>query len=214
LSSTLHAITKNRDSVIIEWNAVLQTGNNPFTKLSAVGLRKSIGTVFESLCNFAGKTENIYGFPIERTTFTEVNLMAYRFNTATYPTTDIVYDAINKLRQYIISQGAAEKYYPMISTKQADSSKYETMIAISVDKTIQPGGSFFSSQMVAMKDRFLATEVTGGPATLEQAHRAIQNYMRDHILSPPGRPFEILLTDRSKETDTTKWRTKIFYPSM
>jgi len=102
----------------------------------------------------------------------------------------------------------------MISTQEADGSQYETMIAISVDKIIQPGGNFFRSQMVPMKDRFLATEVKGGPATIEHAHKAIQKYMQDHILSPPARAFEILLTNRSKETDTTKWRTKIFYPSM
>lgn len=218
LSSRLQAITKNRDSVIIQWNAILQTGNNPFTRLtrylSAPGLRKNTETVFESLCNFAGKTENIYGFPIERTTFTEANLVTYRFNTISYPSTDIIYDAISKLRQYIISQGAAEKYYPMMNTKQLDSSQYGTMIAISVDTIIQSSGNFFRSQMITMKDRFLATEVTGGPATIAQAHIAIEKYMRDHILSPPARPFEILLTDRSKETDTTKWRTKIFYPSM
>jgi len=214
LSSTLHAITKNRDSVIIEWNAVLQTGNNPFTKLSAVGLRKSIGTVFESLCNFAGKTENIYGFPIERTTFTEVTLIAYRFKSSNYPATYIIYDAVNKLRQYIKSRGAAETYYPMINTKRFDSTQYETMVAISIDRMIPASGDFFISQMVPMKDRFLETEVTGGPASIEKAHNAIEKYMSDYSLSAPARPFEILVTDRNKETDTAKWRTKIFYPSM
>ena len=66
LSSTLHAITKNRDSVIIQWNAVFPTGNNPFARFTryfrAAGLRKNMETVFDSLCNFASKTENIYGF--------------------------------------------------------------------------------------------------------------------------------------------------------
>ena len=218
LSSKLQTITKGRDSIIIEWNAVLETGKNPFTKLrrylSSVGLKKNIGIVFESLCNFANKTENIYGFPIDRTTFTEVTLIAYRFKSPNYPATDIIYNAVNKLRQYIISRDAAEKYYPMISTKQVDSAQYETMVAISVDKMIPASGDFFISQMVPMKDRFLETEVTGGPASIEKAHNAIEKYMSDYSLSAPARPFEILVTDRNKETDTAKWKTKIFYPSM
>jgi len=67
---------------------------------------------------------------------------------------------------------------------------------------------------VPMKDRFLTTEVTGGPASIEKARRAIEKYMVDHTLPAPARPFEILVTDRSKVADTAAWKTKIFYPSM
>jgi hypothetical protein len=38
--------------------------------------------------------------------------------------------------------------------------------------------------------------------------------MNDHFLSAPAIPFEILITDRSKEKDTTRWKTKIYQPSM
>lgn len=218
LLSRIQLITKNRDSITAEWELVLPTGNNPFTRfsryLTAHALKKNIHTVFLSLCNFADKTENIYGFPIERTTFTEITLMACRFKGPAYPTTDIIYDVVNKLRQYIISRGATEKYYPMINTKQVDSSQYQTMVAISIDRMIPASEDFFISQMMPMKDRFLATEITGGPVSLKQAHIAIEKYMDDHSLSAPARPFEILLTDRSKESDTAKWRTRIIYPSM
>ena len=211
-------IAYDRDSISAGWKIVFKSGNNPINRISQYKasrkLKKSMHVIFEALCHFAGKTENIYGFPIERTTFTEVNLIAYRFKSATYPTIEVIYDAVNNLRQYIISQGTAEKYYPMINTKQEDSSQYETMIAISVDKLIPASGNYFISQMIPMKDRFLATEVTGGPATLERAHSAIEKYMHDHSLSAPARPFDILITERNKETDSVKWRTKIFYPSM
>jgi len=218
LETRIQTITENRDSITVNWDIVLLSGNNPFTRFSrylyAGKLRKSIKGVFNSLCQFAGKTENIYGFPVERTTFTEVILLAYRFKTDAYPTTEIIYNAVKKLRQYITSLGAEEKYYPMMNTRQVDISKYETMVAISIDKEIQPVGEFFISRMVPMKDRFLATEVTGGPAKIEQAHNAIEKYMRDHSLSAPAIPFEILVTDRNRETDSSTWKTRIFYPSM
>jgi hypothetical protein len=102
----------------------------------------------------------------------------------------------------------------MMNTKQIDSLKFETMIAISIDRKIPESREYFLSQMVPMKDRFLATEVTGGPANIEKARRAIEKYMIDHTLPAPARPFDILITDRSKVADTAAWKTKIFYPSM
>jgi len=143
-----------------------------------------------------------------------VILLAYRFNTTGRPSVGEVYDVVDKLRNYIKSNGAAEKYYPMMNTRQSDSSQYETMVAISIDKIIPASKDFFISRMVPMKDRFLETDIIGGPWKIQGAHGAIEKYMDDHSLSSPARPFEIMVTDRSKETDTSKWITKLFYPSM
>ena len=214
----IQVIPYNRDSITAEWRTVFQSGNNPVTRISnnlfARKLKKSMNIIFDSLCHFAGKTENIYGYPIERTTFTEVTLIAYRFKSFIYPTTATIYNAVSQLKQYLISQGATEKYYPMMNIKQADSSHYETMIAISIDRMIPESRDFFISKMVPMKDRFLTTDVSGGPASIKKAHDAIEKYMKDHSLFDPAIPFEILVTDRSKITDTAAWKTKIFYPSM
>lgn len=214
----IQIIPYNRDSITAEWRTVFQSGNNPIARIShykASGkLKKSMHVIFEALCHFAGQTENIYGYHIERTTFTEVNLIAYRFKSSVYPTTATIYNALSQLKQYLVSQGATEKYYPMMNIKQADSSHYETMIAISIDRMIPESRQFFISKMVPMKDRFLTTDVSGGPASIEKAHNAIKKYMSDHSLFDPAIPFEILVTDRSKITDTAAWKTKIFYPSM
>ena len=214
----IQTIFRDRDSIFAAWSTVLQTGINPLKRLSMYGaagkLKKNMKVVFDSLCHFAGKTENIYGYHIERTTFTEVNLIAYRFNTVAYPSTAVIYNAINRLGQYLVSQGAAERYYPMMNTKRVDSSHYETMIAISINRVIPENGEFFLSQMVAMKDRFLTTDVSGGQTRIDKARQSIEKYMEDHSLSAPARPFDILVTDRSKITDTNAWKTKIFYPSM
>ncbi len=214
----IRMIPTNRDSITAEWKAIILSGNNPITRISryrsAGKLKKSIEAIFSALCQFADKTENIYGYHIERTTFTEVNLIAYQFKTDSLPSVASIYNAVNRLRQYIVSRGAGEKYYPMMNTRSIDSSHFETMIAVSIDKEIPASGEFFISKMVAMKDRFLKTEVTGGTASIENAHRAIKKYMADRSLFDPAIPFEILVTDRSKVTDTAGWKTIIFYPSM
>jgi hypothetical protein len=214
----IKTVSINRDSISAEWRTVIQPGNNPVKRFShylfARKLKKSMKIVFDSLYHFASQTQNIYNYPIERTTFTEVNLIAYRFKSAAYPTTANIYSAVSQLRQYLISKGGSEKYYPMMNTRQVDNSNYETMIAISIDRTIPENGVFFISRMVPMKDRFLKTEVTGGPASIEKGHIAIEKYMSDHSLWGPATPFEILMTDRSIVTDTAAWKTRIFYPSM
>jgi hypothetical protein len=216
--SRIQTTFKDRDSVFAEWRAILQNGYNPLMRISnylaAKKLKKNMKIIFDSLYQFSNKTENIYGYPIERTTFTEVTLIAYRFKSEVYPTTATIYEAVNQLKQYLISRGAVEKYYPMMNIKLVDSSHYEIMIAISIDRKIPESGEYFLSQMVPMKDRFLTTDVSGGPASIKKAHDAIEKYMKDHSLFDPAIPFEILVTDRSKETDTATWKTKIFYPSM
>jgi hypothetical protein len=218
LETRIQSISNGRDSITVNWGVSLPTGNNPFTRFSryldAGKLRKSMQVVFDSLCHFAGNNVNTYGFPIERTTFTEVMLIASRFKSTHYPSTELLYNTITQLRQYASSQGATEKYYPMMNTRQVDSTNWETMVAISIDKNIPVSREFFIKQMVQMKDRFLATDVIGGRTTIEKAHMAVEKYMADHSLSGPAIPFEILITDRSKESDSSKWKTRIFYPSM
>ncbi len=88
------------------------------------------------------------------------------------------------------------------------------MLAISIDTIIPVKAKYFITRMVPMKDRFLITEVAGGPSGIAKAKDAVEKYMRDHSLSSPASPFEVLVTDRSKEMDSAKWVTKIIYPSM
>lgn len=218
INSQVVVIPLGKDSSGVEWKASLSAGGNPFARITqyakAVRLKKEMHEILNDVLQFACKTENIYGFHIERTTFTDTILAATRFSTNGYPTTEIIYQAIDKLKGKIKAEGAQEKDYPMLNVMKADSSHFETMIAICIDRLIENEGNIFISRMVPMKDRFLRTDVTGGPSTIKSAHKAIENYMRDRFLSAPAIPFEILVTDRRQEPDTAKWKTTIFHPSM
>ena len=212
------AISFEKDSCAVKWETSFRSSLNPFNRVDeyfeAVNMKNNMQNVLNSMVTFAGKTENVYGFPIERTTFTDTILFATRFFTETYPSVETIYGHINELKNRIKAAGAMEKDFPMLNVNQKDSTGYESMIAICVNKQIQNDKNFFFSRMVPMKDRFLKTTATGGNLTIQKAHEAIQNYMRDRFLSQPAIPFEILVTDRNTETDTSKWKTIIFYPSM
>ena len=218
LKTRVFVLPAGKDSCIVEWQAYVQTSFNPIKRITrwlmSRELTQSMRVATDSLVSYAGKTENVYGFHIERTTFTDTILLATRFSTATFPSTDLIYAAINSLKKKIKNEAAKEKDFPMLNVRQLDSNHFETMIAICVDKMLTNDGNFFVSMMVPMKDRFLKTAVVGGPQTVKDAHQAIESYMSDRVLTPPAIPFEILITDRRKERDTSKWKTVIFHPSM
>jgi hypothetical protein len=218
IASRIVIIPSGKDSSAVEWKISFEAGINPFRRIAqysrASRLKNDTQEILSSLLNFASETKNIYGFHIERTTFTDTILAAIRFATGAYPSTGTIYRGIDQLKEKIKREGAEEKDFPMLNIMQTDSSHFETMIAICIDRLIKNEGNIFISRMVPMKDRFLKTEVTGGPSAIKSAHLAIANYMNDRFLSAPAIPFEILVTDRRNEPDTIKWKTTIFHPSM
>ena len=217
-STRILVVPSGKDSALVEWQASLAAGYNPIKRIAqwfeAREMKNDMRFLLDTLVNFAGKTENMYGFHIERTTFTDTILVATKFSSTRYPTTEIIFNAIDQLKKKINEEAAQEKDFPMLNIKETDSGHFETMVAICINKEIKNTGSIFMTRMVPMKDRFLKTEVTGGPLMIKSAHEAIEKYMTDHFLSAPAIPFEILVTDRSKEPDTSKWKTNVFYPSM
>jgi hypothetical protein len=58
----------------------------------------------------------------------------------------------------------------------------------------------------------LTGEVTGGQKQIEEADRQMQLYIMDYQRSIIAIPFQMLITDRTKEPDSTKWITRIYYP--
>jgi hypothetical protein len=216
--SRIFVLPRGKDSSWVDWQTAVATTYSPFQRvaywLEAKKIKDNIQDVLDSLVDFASSTTNIYGYPILRTTFTDTILAATKFSTNTYPTTDLIYKAIDQLRTRIKDEGAQEKDSPMLNVQQTDSNRFQTMIAICVNKGIKNDEDIFVSNMVPMKDRFLKTEVTGGPVSISNAHEAVKKYMEDRFLSAPAIPFEILLTDRRAVADTLKWKTIIFHPSM
>jgi hypothetical protein len=213
----LSILPYNNDTVALQWETSFRTGLFPITRLvrykEAVDVKKSIDTVLKALGNFSASTKNIYGFDIVRTTFTDTILAATKFSSDEYPSVPLIYAAVDKLKEKIAAGGAKEKDFPMLHVNQVEG-KYESMVAICVDHEVANDNFLFTSRMVPMKDRFLVTGVTGGPWSLTQGHKAVEQYMQDRFLTQPAIPFEILITDRRAEKDTSKWKTRICYPSM
>lgn len=204
------------DSTIIQWSDSLVTSNNPFNRinryLTGKNIKTTMSVVLDSLKAFNEDKGRVYAFNIHYTTLKDTTLVATKTTTKDYPTQVVIYGLIDHLKKYIASKDAKETNYPMLNITKTDSNVYKTMVAIATDKKLAGEGDIAFKRMFIYKDRVLATDVKGGPQTIKQAYDEINTYMSDYKLSVPVIHFEYLVTDRSKEQDTSKWITKIYFP--
>jgi hypothetical protein len=211
-SSTLSLIPLGVDYTVFEWKAVVQGSafQKVQTYLKAKKIQGSLEELLENLKDYMEKEENVYGFKVNFSKVKDTTLVTTRFTTQAYPETNEIYQYISILKAYIKAQGATETNYPMLHVQQLDSSRFESMVAIPTDRELKEKDGISFKRMV--RGNILEAEVRGGVLTARRAMEQLDHYKNDHQLASPAIPFMSLVTDRSKETDTTKWITRIYYP--
>src|SRR6266536_3850414 len=109
LKTRMWVIPSGRDSSAVEWQTSFTSSYDPLKRVAqwfeAKEIKSNMQNVMDKLLGFAAKTENIYGFRIQRTTFTDTILAAIKFSTSTYPKTEMIYNAINQLKKKINDEG-------------------------------------------------------------------------------------------------------------
>lgn len=214
INSVLMLVPINSDSTGVQWKCEIATSNNPFGRLQrywyAVALKNDMDKILDSLRAFVSRPENIYGMPLERTSFTDSLLVATRKTFITYPGTTEIYELVNALRLHIAKKNALETGHPLLNVTPLDSNHYQLMVALPVDRILPDEQSFFFRRMIPAA--FMKAEIKGGPCTVKEALRQMQLYFSDHNKTAMAIPFEYLITDRVAEPDTTKWITHIYAP--
>ena len=217
IKNALEYGTYKKDSISIIWSGSFKASNNPVTRikqyLQAVHFKKTTDILLGRLTSFALIPKNIYGFNIHKTSFENKFLIATKLQLNYYPSTNEIYGWIDELRAYNKEKNGIEIDHPMFHVSMLDSLHYNVMIAIATNKEIEQNKKYFLVRMAHMDGSFVSADVYGGPASIKKAHEEIENFMTDHRFSPPGIPFEVLITDRRNVSDTTKWVTTIYHPS-
>jgi len=215
INSRLELIPVKNDIMAIDWHAEQVTSSYPFIRLSqyrqAKATEKNMNEILQSMKAFFEKTKNIYGFEIKKTLVTDSALISVRRTFEHYPTVQEIDAMIQDLKKYIVQNNAIEKNSPMLNVLRLDSSHYEAMSAIPVDKAL-PRTNEFAPKFLLKGGNILEAEVQGGPATIENGLQEIENYRSEFRYTSPAIPYQLLVTDRLKQTDTTKWITKLYYP--
>lgn len=215
IKSVLSIFPVNGDTVAIEWKGSATGTGNPIKNfknyLQVKKIEKDAGDLLQNMKAFLESNEKIYGLRIDQLQVKDTLLAAIKYSSKNYPSTSEIYDLINKLKNYISAEGAIETDYPMLHVIQG-SGYFATMVAIPVNKLLPTKNNFLFRRMVPGK--ILVTDVKGGPYTADHAVKQLELFMNDYHLVAPAIPFQSLVTDRSKEPDTTKWITRIYYPVM
>lgn len=210
----LMAIGVSTDSTIVSCEATLPAGMNPLHRIStwmeARRLKRELSKTLSRLKGFSEDPRKVYGIPVREVRVTTPFLVAVRSESRGYPSTEAVYAQVNKLRTYVQSLDAHETAPPMLNAERVDSNRYTFMVALPVDTLLPGKGDILQKRMVLGK--LLEAEVRGGDSTVRRGLSALEDYRRDYRRVSPAIPYASLTTDRTKERDTTKWVTHLYYP--
>lgn len=205
------------DSCRFTINYAQQLPVNPLNRIKTYfGLQKTKETVDAMLAalqkNFIGE-ELVYGINISMSRVTDSVMISTRKLMNRQPTIAEVYEMIDAIRTYIKSNGGEETSAPMLNVFEEGANQYLVMVAVPV-KTVIKGNETFLLKMMLPNGFILVSEVVGGDDVIKKGEVALRQFVIDHQKSSPAIPFQMLVTDRRAEPDTTKWKTKLYYPVM
>ncbi len=197
-------------------NFNFQYAKNPISKINGYFVTKHIKSVaqklLDSLNKFVSNNENIYGVAMKNIILKDSTLIAIKENTTSYPTISEIYKSIEMLRAYANIHHAKETNPPMLNIFKISESSYEYMVALPINKWLDNSGSILGKRMLAGGNILVSGDIKGGFKTVDNFLKEIENFKTDDNRISPAIPFQSLVTDRSKESDTSKWITKLYYP--
>jgi effector-binding domain-containing protein len=213
INSSIIFIKLTIDTTLIQWQYNFQTSINPIKRIrvyaEARDLKNTIDDISKDFKSYMDKPENVYNLRIENKKVKDTLLLSTKKIFSTKPRIEDVYDMIAKLKDYIQNNGVKETNFPMLNVRETET-KFEAMVAIPIDKRVKETDNYLIKRMVP--GNILVTEIKGGLKTVEKAYKNFDYYISDYNFSMPAIPFELLITDRTKEADTSKWITRIYYP--
>jgi hypothetical protein len=211
----LRIIPFNNDSIRVELLSQLEAHADPFGRLATYLRGKRIERAFDdivlSLSKYASVTRNVYGLDIKNERVQYQNLVSTKQSFSHYPTTADVYGIIARLRNYIDQSGAKELFSPMLNIQRTDSTTYTAQVGLPIDRALPQKGEIITKWMMK-GGNILSGEVIGGQKQIDEGDKQMQLYIIDYQRSIIAIPFQMLITDRTKEPDSTKWITRIYYP--
>jgi hypothetical protein len=205
-----------RDSSFTSFTFQFPNSKNPFTKISNYFAYKHVETTTQKLLNslqtFLSKTENIYGVSMKREILKDSTLIALKSTSKNYPTVAEIYKNIDILKAYATANGAAENNPPMLNIYKDGEIGYAFMVALPINKWLENKGNIIGKRMLAGGNILESGEIKGGFYTVDNFLKELENFRADINGMSPAIPFQSLITDRSKESDTSKWVTKLYFP--
>ena len=217
LEGLVRVVPYKIDSLGVEIATEINNGTNPFNRITgyfrAKKTKRMLNDIITSLQNYTSDLSNIYGIKIKKEKVQYEGLVTAKQSFPHYPTTNDIYAIIEKLRNYVNRSGGKELFFPMLNINRIDSTNYIAQVGLPVDKKLPEEGDI-SLKLMLKGGNILTGDVTGGPNKIEEAMKQIEKYILDYQLLTVAIPFQMLITDRTKQPDSTKWVTRLYYPVL
>ena len=215
--SILFFLSLSTDSVKIAWSADIPTSANPFNKISRYFMAKDLGNRLEvmlaAMQKYISNVQHIYGIDIRKEKMPIEFMVSIKKPFDHYPSTEDIYAEMSQIKKHITGVGAVENNYPVLNISARDSTHFELVVATPVDRQVSDSGIFTDRRMLK-NGNLLTAEITGGKKTVDAAMKKMEIYATDHQYLNVAIPYQQFLTDRTKETDTSKWVTRIGFPIL
>ena len=188
---------------------------NPIKRIAASitggDIRKLNDLVLNDLCrDFFSDPLRVYGMDIQRGKVANFSWISTKAGFNHYPSTEEVYAQIDALVSYIKEKKGEAQGETILHVQQISPTVYDLMVAIPTDRDLPSTPRFQLKNMIL--GSLLSATITGGPEKVRKAEQELENYVKDQQLVSPAIPFQSLVTDRRKITDTAQWVSRVNYP--
>lgn len=213
----LIAIPLRTDSLQLAWVGIARAGVNPVKRFQnwqwTHGISKDMETLLQKLRAYFSSEDHLYSIHIDKELVRDSTLISTAATSKDYPTTDFVYNMVDKLNRFATANNAVQTGLPMLNITPLQNGTYTTKVALPVDKKLKDKGDIQYRWMLG-GGNILVAKVTGGPRQIERAFEEMERYVEENQRIAPAIPFQSLVTDRRTVPDTSKWVTKIYWPVM
>ena len=214
-TSLLQIFSSAVDSINVRWSAEFIAGSNPLRRIQQYFAAKKVELYFEDILNDLKKhldtLKNIYGIDIKKEKVQFQLLISTKQSFSYYPTIIEIYSMIDKLKHHLNKSDVRADSFPMLNIQTTDSANYVAQVALPVPKKI-PEENNISVKWMMKDGNILTAEVIGGIKSIDSSMKQFDKYISDYQRTVIAIPFQLLITDRLKQPDSTKWITRLYYP--
>jgi effector-binding domain-containing protein len=215
VESTLYILPYQVDSFKLQWTALLPSTNNPVKRLQNYFTAKRLTQTFQFVLKGMGsklsQVKTIYGIDIKKDKIPIQQVITTKRYLNKYPSTETIYEMIDELKKYADQQGVKQIDQPIFNVWSTEEAEFTTQVGLSIDRNI-PGNDQYSSKWMMKGGNILTADITGDNKKIEWAKSQMDQYIADNHRSVIAAPFEMFITDRRAEPDSTKWITRLYYP--
>jgi len=172
--------------------------------------RSNVHQWVEAVKDYYEDSKKVYGMDIRQTRVTDSVLIALKQWFPRNPSVSDVYDLIYELKKHIAENGGKEDNFPMVNIYRESDTAHLVMVAIATGLPVPATDRYLLKKMEL--GYILEGEVKGGLTTVKQAEDNLRKYANDYAKTAPAIPYQLWVTNRLQQPDTTQWITKLYYP--